>query len=211
VGRAQRGDPFSQPSGSSACWADVLTASTFEPKGADQIAPALLPPARFSWSGMLLPDALVFDKRAGSPARRPSRHRRDQKTFSAGPRSFNTKELWFPGNSSASGVQPVCDSRHGRIACKVSLSCTNIYCKESSRLQSNHRDLCPTPLLAGDCPQIQLRFIVLIKSLREQPSPINPQGSTVQPLCWLAAALKFKSQSFFIVWVASCGNIRCSS
>ena len=76
---------------------------------------------------------------ARSPARRPSRHRRDQKTFSAGPRSFNSKELWFPGSVTASGVQPVADSRHGRIACKVSLSCTKINLKESRRLQSNHR------------------------------------------------------------------------
>jgi hypothetical protein len=38
-------------------------------------------------------------KRARPPASRPSRHRRDQKTFSAGPRSFSFKELWFPEKS----------------------------------------------------------------------------------------------------------------
>jgi len=123
VGCAHRDDPFSQPSGSSAFWADVLAESNFEPKGADRTSPALLPPARFSWSTVLLPHALVLGKRVRSPTLRPSRHRRDQKTFSAGPRSFNSKVLWFPRGIAASGVQPVSDSRHGRIACKVSLSC----------------------------------------------------------------------------------------
>jgi hypothetical protein len=50
---------------------------------------------------------------------RPSRHRRDQKTFSAGPRSFSTKEFWFPGSISAPQAQPVVDSRHGRITCET--------------------------------------------------------------------------------------------
>ena len=54
-----------------------------------------------------------FGKRARSPSLRPSRLRRDQKTFSAGPRSFSAIELWFPRSIAASGVQPVCDSRHG--------------------------------------------------------------------------------------------------
>ena len=44
-----------------------------------------------------------------------------QKTFSAGPCSFNSKELWFPGSGGAPKVQPVIDSRHGRIACKTFL------------------------------------------------------------------------------------------
>ena len=42
-----------------------------------------------------------------------------QKTFSAGPCSFSSKEFWFPGSLAASGVQPVLDSRHGRITCKI--------------------------------------------------------------------------------------------
>ena len=62
---------------------------------------------------------LDFGKRVRSPALRPSHHRRDQKTFSAGPRSFNSKELLFPEGMAASGVQPVADSRHGRITCKA--------------------------------------------------------------------------------------------
>lgn len=42
-----------------------------------------------------------------------------QKTFSAGPRSFNSIEFWFPGaRFGRSGVQPVFDSRHGRITAK---------------------------------------------------------------------------------------------
>ena len=65
-----------------------------------------------------------WQARAWAPTLRPSRHGRDQKTFSAGPRSFSFQELWFLGSASASGVQPVVDSRHGRIACKVSLRCT---------------------------------------------------------------------------------------
>jgi hypothetical protein len=117
-------------------------------------------------AGSLLPDSLRFGFlgqpfyyhtrwfwQARSPARRPSRHRRDQKTFSAGPRSFNSKELWFPGSIPASGGQPVSDSRHGRITCKAYLSCINIKLKESRRLQSTHRALGPTPFLAGDGSQ----------------------------------------------------------
>ena len=43
-----------------------------------------------------------------------------QKTFSAGPCSFSTRELWFPGSAwGAPGVQPLLDSRHGRIAWKT--------------------------------------------------------------------------------------------
>ena len=61
----------------------------------------------------------------------PIRHRRDQKTFSAGPRSFNSKELWIPGSSASRG-QPVSDSRHGRIACKVFLSCTALILKRAA-------------------------------------------------------------------------------
>jgi hypothetical protein len=108
-----------------------------------------------------------FGKRVRSPARRPSRHRRDQKTFSAGPRSFSSKELWFPERMTASGVQPVCDSRHGRIACKVSLSCTNSKCKENRRLQSVHRALSPTRLLADGGSQNSTRLHRLVCQFRK--------------------------------------------
>jgi hypothetical protein len=60
AGLARRGDPFSQPSGSSAFAADVLAEPHFEPKGADGTSPARLLPARFSWSAVLLPHAPVL-------------------------------------------------------------------------------------------------------------------------------------------------------
>ena len=121
---ARRGDPFSQPSGSSAFWADVLADPHFEPKGADRTSPALLPPARFFWSTILLPHALVLasacvHQLCAHPATGGTR-----KLSVPGRVHSDAKELWFPGSIAASGVQPVCDSRHGRIACKVSLSCT---------------------------------------------------------------------------------------
>jgi len=121
------------------------------------MAPALAPSGSVFLVNRSLTTRAGFVNRARSPALRPSRQGRDQKTFSAGPRSFNSKELWFPESRTASGVQPVCDSRHGRIACKVSLSCTNSKRKESRRLQSNHRALGPTPLLADGGSQNSTR------------------------------------------------------
>ena len=99
--------------------------STFEPKEARRIAPGLAPSGPFFLVNVPLTGtpslAQVY---SDSPAKRPARPRRAQKTFSAGPRSLNIKELWFPENSSAAlGVQPVFDSRHGRITCKVLRSC----------------------------------------------------------------------------------------
>ena len=52
------------------------------------------------------------------PPARPTRCR-VQKTFSAGPCSFNSVELWVPGLK-GDPVQPQADSRHGRIAFKLS-------------------------------------------------------------------------------------------
>ena len=113
----------------------------------------------------------VFGKRVmRSSVLRPSRHWRDQKTFSAGPRSFSSKEVWVPGNPSQ--VQPVSDSRHGRIACKVSLSCTLLNPKRAATSNQS-------------------------------------TGLLVQPLSWLAAALKI--QRCFIALVANSGNIRFPS
>ena len=109
------------------------------------MAPALAPSGSVLLVSRSITTRVGFGNRVRSPALRPSRHQRDQKTFSAGPCSFNSKELWFPESIAASGVQPVADSRHGRIACKVSLSCTNIYLQESRRLQSNHRALKSNP------------------------------------------------------------------
>ena len=75
-----------------------------------------------------------------------------QKTFSAGPCSFKAKELWFPGRVEAPEVQPVIDSRRGRIACKIQnvSIITAIKCQqESRRLQSNSRAQCPTPKMVN--------------------------------------------------------------
>ena len=42
MGLSHRGDPFSQPHGSSAFSADAVAGLNFEPKGADRIAPTRL-------------------------------------------------------------------------------------------------------------------------------------------------------------------------
>jgi hypothetical protein len=86
---ARRGDPFSQPSGSSAFVADVRSARRF------RRTPVHQPCARPAAGGT-------------------------RKLSVPGPRSFNSKEMWFPERVSALGVQPVVDSRHGRIVRKVS-------------------------------------------------------------------------------------------
>ena len=96
----------------------------------------------------------------GQQPRSPNSLLRVQKTFSAGPRSLNSKELWVSGGLGASEVQPVSDSRHGRIACKVSLSYVNLKYQENRRLQSTHRALGPTPLLAGGGSLNHLVFLV---------------------------------------------------
>src|SRR4051794_16398976 len=120
-------DPFSQPSGSSAGRGDDQeVAQTFEPKGADRTSPARAPSGSVLLVNPSFTTRARFGKRVRSPTLRPSHQRWDQKTFSAGPRSFSARELWFPSSVAAAEVQPVCDSRHGRIACKASLSCTRI-------------------------------------------------------------------------------------
>jgi hypothetical protein len=127
--RARRGNPFSQPSGSSNILSRCLPCPTFEPKGADRNSPALLPPARFCWSTVSITTRVSLGKRARHQLFAHPEIIRSQKTFSAGPRSFSSKELWFTSSIPAGCVQPVSDSRHGRIADKASVSCTN--CKFS--------------------------------------------------------------------------------
>jgi hypothetical protein len=105
--------------------------------------PTRLPPARFFGLRCFTTGAALV-KRRRSPALRPSRHRRDQKTFSAGPRSFSAKEFWFRKGSTLL-VQPVADSRYGRIAGKVSGSCSMLNLTESRRLQSVPRARCANP------------------------------------------------------------------
>ena len=59
--------------------------------------------------------------------------RRVQKTFSAGPCSFNSRELWFRKSSSATfTVQPFSDSRHGRITGKLSRSCVTLNSRKAA-------------------------------------------------------------------------------
>ena len=92
----------------------------FEPKEARRIASSWAPsgPVLFGQS-LDRPGHSLTQAHSGAPGRRPARRRRAQKTFSAGPRSFNTREPWFSDNLSAVRGQPCSDSRHGRITCKV--------------------------------------------------------------------------------------------
>lgn len=97
----------------------------FEPKGADGIASVLTPSGSVFLVGHCFSRHVAFGKHLRLPlVLRPSRPRRDQKTFSAGPRSFKPGELWFSARLTAAGVQPFSDSRHGRIVCKVCFNCT---------------------------------------------------------------------------------------
>jgi hypothetical protein len=92
----------------------------FEPKGAGRTAPALAPSGSVFLVNQVIATRVGFGKRVRPPVRRPPRRFRGQKTFSAGPCSFSTGELWFPGRAPrAPKVQPVFDSRHGRITAKA--------------------------------------------------------------------------------------------
>ena len=118
-----RGDPFSHPSGSSAFGSVVWLVSPFEPKRARPCGSGLSP-ARFFVGTFRIPqDVPTRQDATGSCAQ--SRISGIQKTFSAGPRSFNSGELWFPTGKPA-GVQPFSDSRHGRIVCKICFQPSNI-------------------------------------------------------------------------------------
>jgi hypothetical protein len=119
---------------------------------------------------------------------------RIQKTFSAGPCSFNTRELWFPGRLVAAGVQPVSDSRHGRIACKVSLSPLSKR-TENRRFQSSLRAQGPTPLpVNGGSHNISL--CSLIDKFRRTAAPNQPKGlSRPTPLLVSGSSHKIISSS----------------
>jgi len=102
AGLARRGDPFSQPSGSSAFWADVLAEPHFEPKGAGGTSPARLPPARFSWSTVLLPHASVLasvcvHQRCAHPATGGTRKRSVPGRVHSIPKSSGFPEARPPG------------------------------------------------------------------------------------------------------------------
>jgi hypothetical protein len=117
-----------------------------------------------------------------------------QKTFSAGPCSFSTKELWFPGSArGASGVQPVIDSRHGRIACKTL----------SSPLLKNRElppPISPVAPVSNTCPGwrrlSKISSPSLLVTSGGPPLPISPTGSRSNPFRWLAAAL---TNSLFVL------------
>ena len=102
AGLARRGDPFSQPSGSSAFWADVLAEPHFEPKGAGGTSPARLPPARFSWSTVLLPHVSVLasvcvHQRCAHPATGGTRKRSVPGRVHSIPKSSGFPEARPPG------------------------------------------------------------------------------------------------------------------
>jgi hypothetical protein len=181
VGWAQRGDPFSQPSGSSALRADVLAESNFEPKGVDRMNPA---PAslRLGFVGQRLftPAASVWQA-ALALALRPIPVLRDQKTFSAGPCSFNVKELWFPKGLSVSRVQPVADSRPGRIACKILSPPPSSMEARRAAAPNQTRGLVVQPLrwLTAALP----KSVLLHGQLRKHPFLVIVDGRG-QPIVW---------------------------
>ena len=70
--------------------------------------PSVLPPARFFLGKLPLTASAVFGKRrVDQPLRPPRIIFQGQKTFSAGPRSFTSGELWFPPGVTAWWGQPV--------------------------------------------------------------------------------------------------------
>lgn len=124
-----------------------------EPKGADWTSPAQLPPARFCWSTVVLSRVLAL---ASARAHPPSAH----------PAFGGTRKPSVPGRvhsvpksygsqaTSLLAVQPVSDSRHGRIACKVFLSCTVAKFQLVRRAAASNQSQglsAPTPSLAGGC------------------------------------------------------------
>ena len=123
MGFAHRSDPFSQPSGSSTVAKKLSGSSSF-----------LLLKAS---SSCLF---LVFLKR-------PSRHGRDQKTFSAGPRSFSSKRVVVPRKQFCPESNPFLTHDTVESPAKICSSCT-LNSHESRRLQSDRRDLVqPRPWL----------------------------------------------------------------
>jgi hypothetical protein len=93
---------------------------TIEPKEAVGLTRIRFLRLFFLVASFFINKRLPFGKSFVAPAWRPSRQGRDQKTFSSEPRSFSAKELWFPADIAACWIQPVFDSRHGRITCKMS-------------------------------------------------------------------------------------------
>jgi hypothetical protein len=141
----RRGDPFSHPSGSSAWGADVLAEPYFEPKGAGRdCSRPRLPPARFSWSAVLLPQAPAL---ASACVHRPCAH----------PATGGTRKRSVPGR--VHSVSKSCGSRsaparwganpfltHGTVESPAKLSLR--HCIESARAAASNQSpgLCVQPL-----------------------------------------------------------------
>jgi hypothetical protein len=133
--------------------------------------------------------AFLASRRGTGLAPNPG-YSRIQKTFSAGPCSFSTRELWFPGRLGAAGVQPVSDSRHGRIACKVSLSPLSKEQRAAASNQSYGSRSNPFHWLATTLKIISSSSLrSQVRDVREQSLPIRPMAQTSNPIHWLAAAL----------------------
>jgi hypothetical protein len=106
------------------------------------------------------------------------------KTFSAGPCSFSSQEFWFA--KPRLHVQPLCDSRHGRIAFKAfSLSLISI--TESRRLQSVPRAQCqPLSLAGGGSPKFIRRScssFLETSVLHRKPLPWPSDTKRPWPAC----------------------------
>ena len=178
-----RGDPFSHPSGSSATTKQL-----------------------FVWFFSLYYSFFVFVFLFSCLFfRRPIPFLAGSRKLSVpGPRSFNTRELWFPGIGCAPEVQPVADSRHGRIACKAAFP---VICQiiESRRFQSVLWLISnPVRWLAA---ALKISLFASLVKLRRAAASNQPKGLKVQPFS-LVSSSSHKVQFFFN---ANSGNIRVAS
>jgi hypothetical protein len=109
-----------------------------------------------------------------------------------------------PGSDCAPKVQPVSDSRHGRIACKVSLS---PFCKEQRAPASNQTIGlgCPTPSLVSGGSQNQC--VVILDKLRRAAASNQALGIKRPTLSLVSGG----SHKFHFLFNASSGNIRMAS
>ena len=153
---SREGDPFSQPSGSSAGCADAcLINFRTERSGLNDSS---LGSFRSGFLGRSsLNQARSFSQADScSPHRAHPAARRDQKTFSAAPRSFRLKRTLGLREQihSALAVQPFFDSRLGRITFKALPGCTLNLWKAAASNQSQGAPSHSTPLLAHGCSQI---------------------------------------------------------
>src|SRR5271166_4923769 len=91
----QRGDPFSHPSGSSASLADVLVGPLSTRKEPAGLLRSELPPARFSWSTVLLPHAPILASACVHPlCAHPATGGSRKRSVPVRVHSVS-KELWF--------------------------------------------------------------------------------------------------------------------